>query len=80
MARSNPIPPLTHEQALRLIAERVDRIGNKALAARSWHITPAFLTMVLNGQRQIGPTLAKAVGLKARRYMIYRYGAVDAKV
>jgi hypothetical protein len=70
---------MTHAQALRLIVERVDRIGTRALAARSWKITPAFLSMVLKEQRQIGPSLAKAVGLKATRYIVYRYESVGAR-
>lgn len=65
--------PMTAAEALRFMAVQVERIGTKSLAARAWGVSPKYLSLVLHEKREIGPKLAKALGLTPQRFLIYRY-------
>lgn len=64
---------MTEAEALRVVAQQVERIGSQALAARAWGVSQQLLSKVLQGERHIGPKLSKQFGLKSKRFMIYRY-------
>lgn len=64
---------MTEAEALRELAQRVERIGSQALAARAWNVSQQLLSLTLNGERHIGPKLAKQLGVKPKRFLIYRY-------
>ncbi len=67
------IAPITPAEARRRLSAQVGRIGNQALAARAWGVTPGLIVHVLKGRQQMGPKLAKAIGLRRRRYIVTRY-------
>jgi hypothetical protein len=55
---------MTHAEVIRRIEHEVALIGNRRLACRSFGITPQLLSMVLTGQRGIGPKFLKALRLR----------------
>jgi hypothetical protein len=72
MAKSK-VPPITHAEVQRRIQREVELCGSISLAARSWRITPQLLSYILSGQRSVGPKLLKALKLRRKRYVLYRY-------
>ncbi len=68
---------MTEAEALRSVAQQVERIGSQALAARAWGVSQALLSQVLCGQRHLGPKLCKQLGFRSQRYLIYRYAQQD---
>jgi transcriptional regulator with XRE-family HTH domain len=54
---------LTSDEVLELIRERIRLAGAAAKVARDLGVTPAFLSDVLNGRRNITARLAAALGL-----------------
>lgn len=67
------IPKMTQTEALARLAGRVAQWGSQDAAAKAFGVAPSFLNMVLHRKRAMGPTLAKVMGLRAKRYVIYRY-------
>lgn len=67
------VPQITEAEALRVVAQQVERIGSQALAARAWGVSQQLLSKVLGGERHIGPKLAKRFGFRSKRFLIYRY-------
>lgn len=67
------MPPMTEAEALRYLAQQVERIGSQSLAARSWGVSRQLLGHIMAGRRRIGPKLAARFGLKPKRFLIYRY-------
>lgn len=67
------VPQMTEAEALRYLAQQVDRIGSQSLAARVWGVSQQLLSDVLMGKRHIGPKLAKQFGFTSKRFLIYRY-------
>lgn len=60
---SNVERMLTSDEVLELIRERIRLAGAAAKVARDLGVTPAFLSDVLNGRRNITARLAAALGL-----------------
>lgn len=71
------LPGLTHAELLRRLQREIDECGSKAQAARSWSISPQLLDFVLKGQRNIGPKLLTALGLKRTTIVIHRYAPAE---
>lgn len=67
------LPGLTHAEVLRRLQREIAECGSKAQAARSWGISPQLLDFVMKGQRNIGPKLLDALGLKRTTIVIHRY-------
>lgn len=73
MPKTPTLPPLTHAEVLRRVQHEVELCGSIALTARTWKVTPQLLSYVLSGQRSIGPKLLKALKLRRKRFVIFRY-------
>lgn len=67
------LPGLTHAELLRRIQRDIDRAGSQAAAARSWGISPQLLAFIVNGERNIGPKLLKALKLRRVTLVVHRY-------
>lgn len=67
------VPQMTEAEALRVLAQQVERIGSQSLAARAWGVSQQLLSDVLMGKRHIGPKLGKQLGFRSKRFLIYRY-------
>lgn len=67
------LPGLTHAELLRRLQREIAECGSKAQAARSWGISAQLLDFILKGQRNIGPKLLDALGLKRTTIVIHRY-------
>lgn len=60
---------LTRAALLEVIATEIKVVGEQQIAARAWGISPQYLCDVLNGRREPGAKLLKALGY--RRVTIY---------
>lgn len=70
------LPPFTHIDAMARLQAAIDRHGSIRKTAAAWGMQHSSLVAVRKGQRAIGPILARKLGLKARRYVVYRYEEV----
>lgn len=67
------LPSLTHAELLRRLRREIERAGSKAAAARTWSISPPLLDFILNGERNIGPKMLKALKLRRVTLVVHRY-------
>lgn len=67
------LPGITHAEVLRTMQREIEQVGSKAQAARNWGISAQLLDFVLKRQRNIGPKLLKALGLKRTTIVVHRY-------
>lgn len=71
------LPGVTHAEVIRRIQREIQEMGSKAQAARAWGISIGLLDFILKGQRNIGPKLLTALGLKRTTLIVHRYGPAD---
>lgn len=64
MPCDTPSPPMTNDQALVLLRERIAAYKTQAQSAAALGVSPAHLSDILNGHREISPKLARALGLR----------------
>ena len=74
--KQKELPPITHAEVVRRLQREVQLCGSIATTARAWKISPQLLSYVLLGERTIGPKLLKALRLRRKRFVIYRYEEV----
>jgi hypothetical protein len=57
-------PIFTDDQVVLLLRAAIEREGGQAAFAKRYGFDGVYLTMVLNGGRRVGSTVAKALGLR----------------
>ena len=60
------INPLTYDSVdlIRLMGERIKSAGSQAAFAREIDVTPAYVSLVMSGERPIGIRMIHALGLR----------------
>lgn len=73
------LPPLTHAELLRQIQTEIAQAGSQAAAARLWGISYQLLSLILTGERNVGPKLLRALKLRRVTLIVHRYAPEDGQ-
>lgn len=60
---------MSADEVRKMIRSRAEDIGTMRALARAWKVSPAYLSDVINGNREPGPRILRALGL--RKSVIY---------
>lgn len=60
---------MSADEVRKMVEARAGEVGTMRALARAWKVSPAYLSDVINGKREPGPAILKALGL--RRLMVY---------
>jgi len=65
---------MTEDQTRRLLREECQSAGSMRAWARKYNLSPAYVSDVLSGRRDIGPSICEALGLeKVTHYRVRFY-------
>jgi hypothetical protein len=62
-----------HSEVLQRIEHDIDGLGSLRKTARSYGVSPQYLSAVLSNKRGIGKKVLKALRLKRRRVVVLTY-------
>lgn len=71
--------PINQGEIFRILESRIQQAGTLTLAATNLGISPQLLSAVLNQQRQLGPRLLKALGIRRTVQKVVTYELVGTK-